>query len=133
MAPTVLHRVPLQEPIYFGVASSLDAVNTLRPSGNVTRPADAWFDAQVSAVAQPFAGRRRRPFVPRARRVAGLLQAHAEVDHVHQDLHVPLRLHVAAHHAETQERRAILGDERGDDRVERALARRIAVGATGGQ
>ena len=34
------------------------------------------------------------------RRVAGRLHVHAEVDQVHQHLHVPLRLHVAAHHAE---------------------------------
>ena len=52
---------------------------------------------------------------------------HAEVDEVHEDLDVALRLHVAAHHAEAEPRRAILRDERGNDRVERSLARRVGV------
>ena len=46
------------------------------------------------------AGRRRGADVLDARRFAGLLHVHAEVDQVHQHLHVPLRLHVAAHDAE---------------------------------
>ena len=39
-----------------------------------------------------------------------------------------LRLHRAAHHAEAGIRLAALGDERRDDRLERALARCVAVG-----
>ena len=50
--------------------------------------------------------------VVEARRVAGLLQVHAEVDEVDDDLHVALRLHVAAHHAEAHERLAVLRHER---------------------
>ena len=41
-----------------------------------------------------------------ARGVAGLLHVHAEVDDVAQHLHVPLRLHVAAHDAEGEHRLA---------------------------
>jgi hypothetical protein len=33
-----------------------------------------------------------------ARRVAGFLQVHAEIDQVDHDLRMPLRLHRAAHH-----------------------------------
>ena len=68
------------------------------------------------------------PVVLDARRVTGLLQVHAEVEHVDQDLHVTLRLHRAAHHAEAQPRLAVLRGERGNDGVERTLARRVAVG-----
>ncbi len=57
-----------------------------------------------------------------ARGVAGFLQVHAEVDEVHQNLHVPLRLHVAAHHAEAQPRLAVFRHEGRDDGVEGALA-----------
>ena len=41
---------------------------------------------------------------------------------------MPLRLHVAPHHAEAQPGLAVLGDEAGDDRVEGPLARLEAVG-----
>jgi hypothetical protein len=64
-----------------------------------------------------------------ARRVAGFLQVHAEVDQVDHDLHVALRLHRAAHHAEAEPRLAVFRHEGGNDRVERALARRVAVRA----
>ena len=66
--------------------------------------------------------------MPRARRIAGFLQVHAEVDEVHDDLHVTLRLHAAAHDAERQPGLAVLGDEGGNDGVERPLARRVDVG-----
>src|SRR5207342_1462726 len=56
-------------------------------------------------------------------RIAGFLQVHAEVDQVHQDLRMALRLHRTAHHAEAQPRLAVVGDERGNDGVERTLAR----------
>ena len=61
-------------------------------------------------------------------RVAGLLEVHAKVDDVAHDLHMALRLHVAAHHAETHERLAVLRDERGNDRVKWTLARLENVG-----
>ena len=63
----------------------------------------------------------------KARRIARLLQAHAEVDQVHHDLHMALRLHLPAHHTETDPRPAILRDERRDDRLKRTFARRISV------
>ena len=44
---------------------------------------------------------------------------------------MPLRLHVAAHDAEGEHRLAVAGDEAGDDRVERALAGREALGWPG--
>src|SRR5689334_14845722 len=65
---------------------------------------------------------RGRTFVLDARRVAGFLQVHAEIDQVHHDLDVALRLHVAAHHTEADPRLAVLRDEGRNDRVERTLA-----------
>jgi hypothetical protein len=61
-------------------------------------------------------------------RVAGLLDAHAEVHDVHDDLHVALGLELPAHDPEAQEGLAAPGDEAGDDGVEGALAGRVAVG-----
>ena len=64
-----------------------------------------------------------------ARHVACRLQVRAQVDHVDEHLHVSLRLHAAAHQPERDQWLAILHDEGGDDRVERALARRDDVRA----
>jgi hypothetical protein len=63
-----------------------------------------------------------------ARGVAGVLNAHAEVDQIAQDLHLALGLHCAAHDAERQPRLAVAGDEARDDGVHRAFAGRVAVG-----
>ena len=63
-----------------------------------------------------------------ARGVAGFLHIHAEIDLVDEHLHVALRLHRAAHEAEGFPRRAVLQHEAGDNRLERALARRVDVG-----
>jgi hypothetical protein len=60
--------------------------------------------------------------VPEARRVAGRLRVHPEVDQVQQRLHVSLRLHVAAHHAERQPGTAVLERHRGHERMQRPLA-----------
>jgi hypothetical protein len=64
--------------------------------------------------------------VAEARRVEGLLQVHPEHEQVQQDLHVALRLHVAAHDAVAHERLLAAGrglrHKGGDDRVERTLA-----------
>ena len=68
-------------------------------------------------------GRCRAAGVLHARMLAGLLHIHAEVEHVDQNLHMPLRLEVATHHAERQMWLAILRDERRDDCVERTLVR----------
>ena len=53
------------------------------------------------------------------------------VDDPGKHLRVPLRLHVAAHQAEREPGLAVLGDEPGDDRVERPLAGRQLVGVRG--
>jgi hypothetical protein len=42
------------------------------------------------------------PTVVKAGCVAGFLDVHSEVDDVGEHLHVALRLHVAAHHAEAE-------------------------------
>ncbi len=43
-----------------------------------------------------------------ARRIAGGLRLLPRQQHAHQRLHVPLRLHEAAHHAERSARAAVL-------------------------
>ena len=75
-----------------------------------------------------LAGRRGRADMLDTGVFAGLLHVHAEIKQIDQDLHVSLRLHVAAHDAEHELGFAVLGDHRRDDRVERALARFEAVG-----
>ena len=45
------------------------------------------------------------------------------VEHADQGLDMALRLHVAAHHAETHLRLAIAGEKGGNDGVERPLVR----------
>ena len=69
--------------------------------------------------------------VMNARGLTRLLDVHAEVDQVHQHLRVSLRLVVAAHDAERQPRLAVLHDERRDERVQRPLVRRDAIGMAG--
>jgi len=54
--------------------------------------------------------------------IAGFLQAHSEINQVHHDLCMTLRLHGAAHQAEADPWFAVLRDEGGDYRVEWALA-----------
>ena len=58
-----------------------------------------------------------------ARRVAAGLRILVVVDQAHHHLHVPLRLHVAAHDAEAHHGLAVAREEAGNDGVERALAR----------
>ena len=55
--------------------------------------------------------------------VAGGLHVEAEVDHVHQHLHVPLSLHVAAHYAEGEKRFSASENHSWNEGVEWALAR----------
>jgi hypothetical protein len=64
-----------------------------------------------------------------ARRVAGGLRLLPVRQHPHQRLQVALRLHVAAHDAEAHLRLAVLGEEGGNDGVERALSGRDDVRA----
>src|SRR5256885_808502 len=60
--------------------------------------------------------------VAKARLLARLLHIHAEINQVEQDLHMPLRLHIAAHHSEREPRLTIAENHRGHERVEWALA-----------
>ena len=100
----------------------------LASSARRTFGADARLERHRAAALGRLAGRLRRAEVAEPRGVAGLLHVHAEVDHVAEHLRMPLRLHVAPHHAEAQPGLAVLGDEARDDRVERPLARLQAVG-----
>src|SRR5690606_14350147 len=88
-------------------------------------PGESGLEVDLAAIAHRRAGAGGfgRALVLDARRVAGLLQVHAEVDQVHHDLHVALRLHGSAHHAEAHPRLSVLRDEGRDDGLERALAR----------
>ena len=58
-----------------------------------------------------------------ARRFARFLDVHPEIDEIHHDLRVALRLVVAAHDAERHPGPPVFHDERGDQRVQRALVR----------
>src|SRR5690606_5281897 len=66
-----------------------------------------------------------------SRRLAGLLRVHAEDEVIEEDLHVALGLHVAAHHAVAEVRRAVLRHEGGNDRVKRALRGLDAIAMLG--
>jgi len=90
---------------------------------------DPCFEVERSAINHRRAGRFGRSPVVVPRGVTGFLKIHPEVDHVDDDLHVPLGLHVPAHHTEGDPRFAVLHRERRDDRVERALTRFEVVGA----
>ena len=79
--------------VLVAVGKGLDAVSEL---------AQALHGGRVEAVLGVHEARVPAP----ARRVAGGLRLLAVVEHAHQRLHVPLRLHVAAHHAEAHHRLA---------------------------
>ena len=70
------------------------------------------------------------PDVADARRIAGFLDVHAEVDDVGDDLRVGLRLVVAAHHAERHHRAPVLREHRRHQRVQRPLVRADLVRMT---
>ena len=57
-----------------------------------------------------------------ARSIPSLLQAHAKVDDIDNDLGVTLRLHRTAHDTKTHQRFSVLHDESRDDGMERPLA-----------
>lgn len=65
-----------------------------------------------------------------AGRIEGLLNVHAVVEKVLENVGLTDRLIGAAHHAVREPWRAVLQDHCGDDRVERALARADAVRVT---
>src|SRR5439155_23971539 len=69
---------------------------------------------------------------PPARPVDGSLRVLAIVDDAREHLHVALRLHRAAHQAESRDRPAVLGDESWNDGVERTLLGTDLVGMTCG-
>ena len=93
---------------------------------------EAGFELHIAAVGfRRLAGGFGRTDVVNPRCVARLLQAHVEVEQVHENLHVALRLHVAAHDAEAHHRAAVLGDQRGNDRVERPLPGGVGVRTAG--
>src|SRR4051812_17558238 len=90
------------------------------------------FKMDASAAGRGWAaGWVRRADVVCARRIAGFLETHVEVEQVNENLHVALRLHVAAHDAEAHHGFTVLGDESRDDRVERALAGRVGIRKAG--
>src|SRR5262249_51071751 len=62
-----------------------------------------------------------------ARGVQRRLRVHFEVDGIHDDLDVALGLHVPVYHAEGPDRLAVAREERWNDRVVWALARRERV------
>src|SRR5438132_8367836 len=66
-----------------------------------------------------------------ARHIDRLLHVAAVVDDVGQDMGLPDRLILAAHHAERHCRAAIPGDESWDDGVQRPLAGCDAIGMAG--
>jgi predicted dehydrogenase len=109
-------------------AAGIDQAVPLGLQGAADLGADARFEPHRAAVAGARAGRVGGADVEEPGGVARLLDVHAEVDQVAEHLHVPLRLHVAAHHAEAQPGPAVLGDEARDDRVERPLVRLQAIG-----
>src|ERR1700680_3265367 len=85
------------------------------------------FEIDLAAIGHHAASRLLRRYPVDARRITGLLQIHAKIYQVDHDLHVPLWLHVAAHHTKAHPGLAVLGDEGRDDGVEWALPRRIDV------
>ena len=88
--------------------------------------ADDPMAARVEAEARLRRNRRfeREPVrrMPESRCLARLLDVHAEVDQVQEHLHVPLRLHVAAHDAKRQPRTSVLHDHRRHERMKWPLA-----------
>ena len=60
-------------------------------------------------------------------RFDGFLNVHAEIHHVREHLHVPLRLHVASHDAETHPGLLIFHHETGNDGVQGPLLGRDTV------
>src|SRR5690349_6649502 len=70
------------------------------------------FEYDLPSILHDFTCRFARAVMARARSVAGLLQVHPEVDQVDDDLHMPLRLHGAAHEPERQPGFTVLRDER---------------------
>src|SRR5262249_20191390 len=123
-------RLRVEENALVAAAVGRDARNLVSPPAQLfhDRVREAAFGPHAPAVRPARTARRRRGAdVFQTRRLAGLLDVHAEVDQVNQYLDLALRLHVTAHDAETEPRSTIPGHERGDDRVERTLVRLQAI------
>ena len=90
-----------------------------RPTDFLVEPV---FEEHGASVRHDLAGRLGRPAVADPGCVACLLQIHPEVEHVYDDLHVPLGLHRTSHDAEAHERLTVFHHERRNDRVKGALA-----------
>src|SRR3982074_903800 len=68
-----------------------------------------------------------------AGRITRGLQIRAEIDHVNQNLQVPLRLHTPSHESKRHKGLTFLHHERRDDRLERSLSRRDHIRTSGSQ
>src|SRR4029079_12436682 len=66
-----------------------------------------------------------------ARHIDGFLNVAAIVEHISEYMHLPDWLILPAHHAEGHHSAAILRHETGNDRVQRPLAGRDAIGMPG--
>ena len=66
--------------------------------------------------------------MPVPRRVPRFLEIHPEVHEIDDDLHMALRLDVAAHDAVCNQRQAIFRDESGDNGMKRTLPRAEIIG-----
>src|SRR5690606_12632715 len=92
------------------------------------RGREAGLEQHRAAIAHRLAARGiARALVAHARRVAGLLQVHAEVDEVAQDLDLALRLHVAAHDAESEQGAAGPRRKARNNSMKGPLAGRVGV------
>ena len=65
--------------------------------------------------------------MPYSRGIPSLLEVHAEIDHVDQDLYMSLRLHVPAHYTKTHIGSSIPCHKGRNDGMERPLSRGIAI------
>ncbi len=121
-------RVPLDALVAAEIAVARYDLVAARRQFGLHRRVEARFHLDRADARRGLARRLRAAEMTPARGVAGFLDVHAEIDDVGQNLDMALRLHVAAHQPEGQERLAVLQDEAGDDGLERAFARRIDVG-----
>ena len=84
---------------------------------------DVLLKTDAAAINHLTAGRRRAFAVHYPRMFAGLLGAHAKVNHVHKYLPVPLWLKVTANNAKRKNRFTFSGYKGRDDSVERTFVR----------
>ena len=106
LGPAVQHAVfPVDQDALVAAVAAAARGTTVCPLASSSSTTSSEMPGSTVTVPPPLgrhAGRRGAADVLDAGGVAGRLHVHAEVDQVHQHLHVPLRLHVAAHHAEAR-------------------------------